>query len=276
MAPFQPALMKEVKVKWFKRFLRVTVLAYLGFAIGLYMLQEKLIFHAEPVDFTHKYEFQNPTKDIWITNHDAMLHGILFKGSSINTKGVVLYFKGNMGNVSGSERLAGLFLRMGYDVISMDYRGSGKSRGPLSETKLLKDAELWYDWATSNYGLKVRVVGYSLGTTFASHIAGVRAVSHTILFAPMSSIEEVALYRYPFIPWFITRYPFRSYEKLKQAVGQVDIFHGTDDKVIPFKLSAALREVLGADDLFHAVEGGTHYNIATKKEVVVGIAERWL
>lgn len=244
------------------------------------MLQEKLIFFAAPVAITHTYEFTHATKDIWLTNSDAILHGVLFKAPTADRRGgaqkrVVLYFKGNMGNVGSSERLAGLFLRLGYDVLSMDYRGSGKSRGPLSEYKLLKDAELWHDWAEQNYGEGVRVVGYSLGTTFASHIAAVRPVSHTILFAPMRSVEDVAHYRYPFLPSFITRYPFRSFEKLERASGQVVIYHGTEDKVIPFVLGVALKDVLGADDVFNAIKGGNHYNIAMRQEVISDIKQRW-
>jgi len=245
--------------------------------VGLYWFQEKIIFLSAPVSATHEYHFNNPTQDIWLTNSDALLHGVLFKNSQEQpTKGIVLYFKGNMGNVGHSERLAALFLKLGYDVVSMDYRGSGKSKGPLSEEKLLQDAELWHDWAAKNYRQNIRVVGYSLGTTFASHIAAVKDVSHTILFAPMWSIEDIAHRRYPYAPTFLTKYPLRSYEKLKRAVGQIIIYHGTSDKVIPFQSGEALKSVLGVDDVFNAIIGANHYNIALRKEVLSDITMRWL
>lgn len=263
-------------MKWFKRFLVLSLSVYVCFLAGLYWFQEKLIFLSAPVNTTHQYHFENPTEDVWLTNSDAILNGVLFKTRDGSNKGVVLYFKGNMGNVGHSERLASLFLKLGYDVLSMDYRGSGKSRGQLSEERLLKDAELWHDWATKKYGHKVRVVGYSLGTTFASHIAAVRDVSHTILFAPMWSIEEIASRRYPFVPRFLSRYPLRSHEKLKQAQGQIVIYHGTADKIIPFQSGEALQAVLGEDDVFKAIEGANHYNVAVREEVVLDIKQRWL
>ncbi len=263
-------------VKLIKRLLIVFLSLYLCFITGLYWFQEKLIFLSAPVASTHQYEFEASTKDVWLTNSDALLHGVLFESQSAKERGVVLYFKGNMGNVGHSERLASLFLKLGYDVLSMDYRGSGKSRGNLSEERLLKDAELWHDWASKEYNGKIRVVGYSLGTTFASHIAAARNVSHTILFAPMWSIEDIASRRYPFVPSFLTRYPFRSYEKLQKASGQVVIYHGTADQIIPFQSGEALRAVLGADDVFKAVSGANHYDVALRNEVVRDITERWL
>lgn len=243
---------------------------------GLYWFQEKIIFLSAPVNATHQYQFENPTEDVWLTNSDALLHGILFKHEGQASKGVVLYFKGNMGNVGHSERLANLFLKLGYDVLSMDYRGSGKSRGPLSEERLLKDAELWHSWARENYGGNVRVVGYSLGTTFASHIAAVRDVSHTILFAPMWSVEDIANRRYPFVPTFLTRYPFRNHEKLKAAKGQVVIYHGTEDRIIPFQSGAALKQVLDENDVFYEIPGANHHNVALQKGVQLDIIQRWL
>jgi len=262
-------------VKWFKYLISAIFFLYLVTAAGLYWYQEKLIFLSDPVDASHTYQFENSTQDIWLKNNDGLLHGVLFKNPIEQQKGVVLYFKGNMGNVGHSERLATLFLGLGYDVVSMDYRGSGKSRGKMSEEKLLTDAEQWHDWATQNYGKKVKVVGYSLGTTFASHIAAVKEVSHTILFAPMRSVEDIAAQRYPYMPRFITRYPFRNYEKLSRTKGQVVIYHGTADQVIPYESGAALRTVLDDDDTFYSVKGANHYNIALRHEVQSDIILRW-
>jgi len=180
-----------------------------------------------------------------------------------------------MGNVGHSESIARIFLDLGFDVLSMDYRGSGKSVGPLSEGRLLHDAELWHEWATENYGTAVRVVGYSLGTTFASHLAGVKKVTDTILFAPMHSVREMGLRRYPFIPAFIARYPFDNYKKLALATGRVLIYHGTSDRVIPLESGESLTRVLGADDQFTVIDGANHYTLPYRQEVLDHIHKEW-
>jgi len=247
---------------------------YIAIAAFLYFFQEGFIFYPVPVSADHQFSFENQTEEVWLDNNDGRLNGVLFK-SPKQSRGVVLYFKGNMGNVGHSESIANIFLKLGFDVLSMDYRGSGKSVGPLSEGRLLHDAELWHDWASGQYGDKVRVVGYSLGTTFASHLAGVKKVAETMLFAPMRSIREIGLRRYPFIPGFLARYPLNSYRKLAAATGRVLIFHGTSDHVIPFESGESLKEVLGTDDEFTRVEGATHYTLLLHREVIQHIKRVW-
>ncbi|WP_262691730.1 alpha/beta hydrolase [Kordiimonas aestuarii] len=246
-----------------------------------YSFQEHLMFHFAPVPDNYEYKFHGAYDNVTIENDDGHLHGVLFKSELINTAGprprnLVIYYKGNAGNVGDSERLAKLFLGLGYDVLSMDYRGFGKSRGPLSEEKLLDDAEKWFDWGAQRYGTQnIRVVGYSFGTTFASHVAAAKAVSNVMLFAPMRSIVDMATRRYPFLPEFLTNYPLRSDEKLKNAAGHVVIYHGTADEVVPYASGAGLQDVLGADDLFVPVEGADHYNVALRPEVQADIISRW-
>ena len=261
-------------MKLLKRIGLVSVLLYAALAAGLYWFQEHLIFFPMPVTEDHQFQFQTSTEEVWVDNDDGRLNGVIFK-STDPPRGIVLYFKGNMGNVGHSESIAKIFLALGFDVLSMDYRGSGKSRGPLSEGRLLHDAELWHDWATARYGAKVRVVGYSLGTTFASHLAAVKNVAQTILLAPMRSVEDIAQRRYPFLPAFLTRYPFRNYQKLTKAAGRVLIYHGTADRVIPHASGQALSRVLGADDQFTSVDGANHYTLPYRQEVLDHIRKAW-
>lgn len=268
-----------------KRFLKWFVGSLLaGYAVVMgaaYAFQEHLMFYFEPVADDYEYHFTLPHEEVFLKAEDAQLHGILFKNELIRTGGrqkrdLVIYYKGNAGNVGSSEKPAKIFLDMGYDVLSMDYRGFGKSRGELSEANLLADAEEWYDWAAARYGYNhVRVVGYSFGTTFASHIAAARNVENVMLFAPMKSIADMAVRRYPFLPEFLTNYPLRSDEKLKAASGHIVIYHGTADEVVPFASGAGLKEVLGEDDEFLVIKGADHYNVALQPQVLADVNARW-
>ena len=264
--------------KWFVGSLLAGYAMVMGAA---YAFQEHLMFYFEPVADDYEYHFTLPHEEIFLKADNAQLHGILFKNELINTsrnakRNLVIYYKGNAGNVGSSEKPAKIFLDMGYDVLSMDYRGFGKSRGELSEANLLADAEAWYDWAAARYGHdRVRVVGYSFGTTFASHIAAARNVGNVMLFAPMKSIADMAVRRYPFLPEFLTNYPLRSDEKLKAASGHIVIYHGTADEVVPFASGAGLRDALGDDDEFITIKGADHYNVALQPAVLADISARW-
>lgn len=262
-----------------KPVLRISAVAaflYAALAATIYFAQENILFHFAPVPENHTYKFRASHEDVWVDNEDGRLHGILFRTDTMNPRGVVVYYKGNAGNVSWSEVIAEPFLSMGFDVLSMDYRGFGKSRGPLSEARLLHDAELWFDWANEAYeGRDVRVLGYSLGTTFASHVSATRGVEDMILFAPMKSVVDVAARRYPYIPSFLAEYPLRSDLKLANSDARIVIYHGTNDRIIDFASGHALSDVLGPDDSFVAIEGGTHYDLPWRKDVRRDIAARW-
>jgi len=255
----------------------VAVFLYVSLAAAVYHYQEKLMFHFAPVPDGYIYAFHTPYDDIRLTGDDgARLHGVLFKTRG-PSRGVLIYYKGNMGNVSWSEQIAEPFLDLGFDVLSMDYRGFGKSRGELSEAALLSDAEAWYDWAADHYkGRDIRVFGYSMGTTFASHVSAVRNVSNTILFAPMKSVIDVAERRYPYLPIeILAEYPLRNDQKLAQAKGHIVIYHGTADQIIDYASGKALSAVLGPDDSFVTVPGGTHYDLPWREDVRADIRARW-
>lgn len=269
-------------MKWCVKWLAGGLVAgYLLIVGAAYAFQEHLMFYFAPVPDDYDYHFTLPHEDLVLTRAGARLHGVLFHNQLIRTsrqddRDLVIYFKGNAGNVGGSEKPAKVFLDMGYDVLSMDYRGFGKSRGELSEASLLADAEAWYDWGATRYGERhVRVVGYSFGTTFASHVAAVRNAGHVMLFAPMKSIADMATRRYPFLPEFLTNYPLRSDEKLKAAPGHIVIYHGTADEVVPFASGAGLRDALGDDDAFLTIKGADHYDVALRPEVLSDINARW-
>ncbi len=229
---------------WFKSFLMFGVVFYLAIAMLLYLFQERMIFYAEPVDVDHRYAFTGVTREVWLESSSALLHGIVFSTSQ-KRRGVVLFFKGNAGNVGGLEDIAEIFRELGFDLLAMDYRGSGKSRGPLSESNLMADADLWFDWAAKAYtGEDIRLVGHSIGTAFASHVAAKHEVRHIMLLAPMKSGRDMAHRLYPWLPGFLTRYPLRTDLALKDITGQVVIYHGTKDRVVPFASGAALRPLL--------------------------------
>jgi pimeloyl-ACP methyl ester carboxylesterase len=242
---------------------------------GVYVGQESLIFNFAPVSQDHDYEFPKPHEEIWLENGGAKLHGVFYPTQQ-SRQGVILYFKGNAGNIGYSPKMAQTFLSRGFDFIAMDYRGFGKSTGELSEANLLSDASLWYDYAKTRFpDDDLRVVGYSLGTTFASHLAGTESINQTLLFAPMKSILDMGKRRYPFLPDFLSRYPFRSDLKIKKAGGEVLVFHGTDDRIVPHASGIELEQSFNGDDSFYTIEGANHFDLPWRTDVLEILDREW-
>ena len=96
----------------------LTVLAiYIAISIALYYLQDYMLFKPEklPVDFQFDYDNQETKEYNLETRDGAIINGLRFfpKGES---KGVVLYLKGNSKSIKGWGKFAVDFTRHGYNV----------------------------------------------------------------------------------------------------------------------------------------------------------------
>ena len=263
--------MKKIALTIFTALLILVI----GGASFLYATQESQIFNFAPVTDDYNYNLPDPHEEIWLERESAKLHGVFYPTQK-ERRGVVLYFKGNAGNIGRGYKMANTFLTRGFDVIAMDYRQFGKSKGELNEAALLSDAEAWYDYARERFpNDDLRVIGYSLGTTFASHISQARQVKNVLLFAPMKSILDMAQRRFFFVPDFMTKYPFRNDLKLAQAKGEILIFHGTDDKIVPHASGIELKNSIGNDDHFYSIEGANHFDLPWRSDVLAILDQHW-
>ena len=233
-----------------------------GFVL-LYLLQEKFIFLDDELPADHGYEFNASFEELNLENGDALLNALHFKVDS--TKGLIIYFHGNQGNLTRWGQVAIPFVEMGYDVLIMDYRGFGKSKGKRTQKNLLQDAELFYQYALNQYNEdQIILFGRSLGTGVASYLAGIHTPSKVILETPYYSMASVGQQLYPIYPvsWAM-RFNFKSYEYLKTATCSIYIFHGTDDRVVPYKQGKRLHESLpNSKGELITIPGGRHKDLA--------------
>lgn len=240
------------------------VFVYILGAVFLYTLQEKFIFLDGELPSDHVYTFDSKHEEVNLTASDgANLNAVHFKAD--NAKGLILYFHGNRGNLTRWGKVVERFVKLDYDVLVMDYRGYGKSRGERSMESLLKDAELFYSHALSQYAEdEITLYGRSLGTGIASWLAGGHKPRRLILETPYYSLAAVAQRYYPIYPSKLAlNYNFESFKYLKTATCQVHIFHGTEDEVVPYKSGKKLYESLPKEQSqLITIEEGRHKNLA--------------
>ncbi|HEY9116552.1 MAG TPA: alpha/beta fold hydrolase, partial [Roseivirga sp.] len=202
-----------------------------GFAL-LFLLQEKFIFLGDELPADYQYEFKASFEELNLENGDAQLNALHFKADS--AKGLILYFHGNQGNLTRWGNVVIPLIHMGYDVLIMDYRGFGKSKGKRTQMSLLSDVELFYQYALKQYAEdQIILFGRSLGTGLASYLAGKHQPAKLILETPYYSMASVGQQLYPIFPvsWAM-RFNFKSYDYLKTGTCPIYIFHGTDDRVV--------------------------------------------
>lgn len=246
---------------------------YILSIIMLYFFQEKLIFLPSQLPQDFSYSFTLPHKEFNLETSDgAVLNGLHFKNT--DSKGVILYFHGNAGDLSRWGEIALYFVEKQYDVVIMDYRTYGKSTGKLSPDVLFSDAQLFYDYTLEHYEEKeVSLYGRSLGTGIATALASKNKPKQLILETPFYSLLDVAQSMFPFLPVSLfLKYKLPSFEFIQDVSCPISIFHGNSDSVVPFESGKKLYEVIpNTNKSFFKIVGGDHNNLVSFPEYHEGI-----
>ncbi|MEP5614047.1 MAG: alpha/beta fold hydrolase [Cyclobacteriaceae bacterium] len=249
-------------------FLKITFISlltlYILVGLGVYFLQEKLIFLPEELDKDFSYNFPTAFEEHFLEMDDgAVINALHFKTDS--AKGLILYFHGNAGSLQRWGEVVLPFVDQGFEVLIMDYRGYGKSVGERSYKTLLRDADRLYEFALNHTSEDQLIVfGRSLGSSFASYLAGKNNPSMLILETPFLSLGDMANRVAPiYPPSYFLRFNFKNHEALKGAECPIYIFHGTEDNVVPLESAQKLYETLDPDQAqFFVIEDGGHNNLS--------------
>ena len=248
--------------------------AYLLLGTMIYFIQEKFIFLPTSLPANYQYDFEVPFEEIFLnSSDDARLNALHFKSPS--PKGVILYFHGNAGNLARWGEIAmSLTQQYNYDVVVMDYRTYGKSKGELSEKALYEDGQLFYDYILQRYREnEVVLFGRSLGTGIATLLASTNDPGKLILETPYYSMLDLGQKRFPFLPvkWLL-KYEFKSFEYVQNIDCPVTVFHGTRDEIVPLESGRRLYDTIPGDKKeMVVVEGGRHNNLSAFESYQIGL-----
>ncbi|HEU4574192.1 MAG TPA: alpha/beta fold hydrolase [Chitinophagaceae bacterium] len=255
--------MKQNSKKW-KRWLTWILSIYLLGGVGLYYLQDILLFHPVKLGQYHAYAFTEAHREINIPiSQQATMNVVCFTSTAAVTKGVVLYFHGNKNNIGWYARYAPYFTKHGYELWMMDYPGFGKSTGSLDEQTLYSWALQLYKMARSRYAAdSIIIYGKSMGTGIAAQLASVRDCKRLILETPYYSLSSLAQHYFFIYPvrWML-HYKMPTGNYLQKVTAPVTIFHGTADRLIPWSNAARLKARLKPGDAFISIDGGGHNNL---------------
>lgn len=245
----------------------------LAVLVGLYVLynlfflafHERVLFQGDELAEDHQFDFDFQYEEIFIRSaEEAVLHGLLLKSNS--AKGLILYFHGNRGNLERWGRIAdGIRSGYDYDVLVMDYRGYGKSRGNRSEELLYMDAQHAYDYAKELGYDHIVIHGRSLGSAIATHLATQREAAHLILETPMTKIRDVI----PTLNFLLIyksglKYEFNSLSRIDRISCPITILHGTEDVVVPYDLGRQLYvQASHSNKKIITIKEGKHNNLDT-------------
>lgn len=218
-------------------FLTVLVAAgclYVALCAFLYMAQRSLIYFPTPAP-------RDPPQDsLWLESGDVRVRvWRLHPGQS----GAIVYFGGNAEDVSlNIPQFSRWFTHC--TVYLVNYRGYSGSEGAPSEEALYADARRVFDFARDSHD-SVIVMGRSLGSGVATHLASAREIDRLVLVTPFDSFESLAREYYPIFP---TRWLLKDrYDSLSRAADidvPVLVLVAAEDEIVPARSSRRLADAI--------------------------------
>ena len=215
-------------------------------AVGYLWLNEpRLVFRSQ---FSHRpgRVIDPAFKSLQLTTADGMrLDAVTISAPGAGPREWVVYFQGNAGSLRRprvQEQLRTLH-GLGYDVLSFDYRGYGRSDGVPTEAGLYEDALAAYTYLT-RAGVSPRQIilaGQSLGSAVAVELATRVTSAGVALFSPIDSVPLTAGRIYPWVPvHYLATNRFDSYAKVERIGVPMVVFHSATDRLIPLQAARDL------------------------------------
>jgi fermentation-respiration switch protein FrsA (DUF1100 family) len=260
--------------------LTIAISIYVLLALVLYLFQDKMVFlsnypgralDASPADIGLTYE------DVSLTTSDnENLHG--WYVPVVDSKGTLLFFHGNAGNISHRLDSIKIFHELGLDVLIIDYRGYGQSTGKTSEQGTYLDAQAAWDYLVNIREVPAQsiiVFGRSLGGAIGAWLGAHNDPAAVIIESSFSSGLDMARRIYPFMPTrLITRlqYPVADYAARLNC--PVLVIHSRHDEIIPFDMGQAIFVAVKHDKRFLEISGD-HNNgfLLSRREYFAGLKD---
>lgn len=246
----------------------VTVIAiivasgYLLVSVILAVIQEVFLFHPEKLPEDFEFKFDRPFKEMnWEIKNGVTINGLHFLAE--NRKGLVIYFHGNTRSIKGWSKYSVDFLRNGYDVVILDYRGFGKSTGKRSEKGLINDFQFIYNRITEEVPEEeIIIYGRSMGSGFAVKLASNNAPKLLLLESAYYSLTDIARRYLFFLPLpLMLRFRIRTYRWIRYVKCPLILIHGKRDRLVPWRAARRLARGTGGAAKLILIDGGTHNNL---------------
>lgn len=222
-------------------------------------------FKSSKLAENYKFEFEeNFEEHTFKTKNEGRINSLLFKVEK--PKGVICFWKGNGGNLKNWGSEATRYLKKNFDIIITDYREHGKSSGSISFENFHLDAQAVYDFLKTRYfENQIVIVGYSLGTSVASHLAMNNKPSKVILIEPKEKFGDKYLDALFFPLPSIYQSPFRTDLDIPKTKTPISIIVGTKSGL--YNDALRLKKLLNKKDSMYVIEGADHQTILSNAKV---------
>ncbi len=224
---------------------------------------DRLIFQPTAGVDIRPEELGVAAEEVFLDTEDGVrIHA--FYLSAPEASRAVLFLHGNAGNASHRLPNAVALLRLGTNVLLMDYRGYGRSEGSPSERGVYADARAGLaHLVTARAVPESRIVlfGRSIGGAVAVDLAQDRHLGGVIIESTFTSLSDMAGAVFGPIRALaepLVRGRFDSLAKISRVRSPLLFFHGDRDGIVPFELGRRLFNDAPEPKTFETIAGAGH------------------
>jgi pimeloyl-ACP methyl ester carboxylesterase len=254
-----------------KRAARIALLLgipYLLVLVAVFVWQRHLLFFPDKVPYDLSLTIaQRSGFEPWL-NGSGQVIGWKQICQTNGPRDRVLITHGNAGSALNRMDFADMLKPVGsFDVYILEYPGYGARSGSPTEKSLCEAADEAIALLAKDG--PVYVIGESLGTGVAAHLAGAHpeSVAGLLLIAPYHNLGDVAQHQMPVFPakWMLwDRFP--SGENLRNYHGRVAVLLAGQDTVVPNKFGRRLYDSYAGPKKVWAVPEATHNSLPSRPE----------
>ena len=233
---------------------------------------ERFFFYPDSFQYSSAAQFGLTAEDVWLRAVDGSRLHAWFLPARGATKATILHLHGNAANVSNHLPLIAWLPVQGYAVLTLDYRGFGRSEGRPSLEGVVDDAAAALTYLRTRPDVdatRLIVIGQSPGGATALRLlardrAGVRLAVIDSAFASYRQIAREAASSgilAPIAPLVVGALPAADRDPIA-ALAKIDVplifVHGTRDAVIAHDHSVQLHAAATSTKQLWTVKDGEH------------------
>ena len=251
-----------------------SLIIYFFFGLLLYFFQRKIVFNVSGRPKKPIFYGLKNIIEIKILTEDG-IKLLCWHSKPCDKKPTLIYFHGNSFDIGERAYKIKRYIRHGWGVLLVSWRGYSGNKGKPTEVNLYIDAESIMKWIDREKLIKnkdIILYGESLGSGVTIEMATRYSFKSVILEAPFTSISDIAQNRYKIYPAkFLVKDKFDNITKIKKITSPILIISGKKDEVIPHSHSVRLynsannpKDCLFIDEAMH----NNLYEFGIEKKVI--------
>lgn len=238
---------------------------YLCFTAALYLFQRPLTYPAPQTRYTPAQMGRQGVEIVHTNTADGLRLEGWYQSPKDKMRRIIVLFHGNGDQHENAMHWMQPHIDNGDGVLATEYRGYAGNAGTPSEQGLYNDARAWIGFLKAR-GIPVSsmiLYGQSIGTGVAVQMATEFPEVHAlILYAPFTSLPDVAKTRYWFVPvGLLMRDRYDSLSKIGSIQMPVFIINGLADTLVSPKQGKALFDAANEPKALVQVPGYGHADV---------------